>query len=310
MVVENGITSIGESLFENCINLNRIFLSDSITSVGEYSCAGCGSLSSIYYKGNSNQWNSIAVADYNNVFRNVSVECNSDYDIIVSTQPYDNVTITEYESVYCPLDATGRNLTYHWQKLASGGCDWEYIDVYTSGIEVSGSLVNNGNQYRCEITNEYGLTLITEPLFSVTVVPVDKFTVSYDANKGEGAPEAQTKIDGLDLTLSSDAPTRDGYTFLGWATSEDASEAEYQAGGSYIKDESVTLYAVWKKNVTFAAPTGLSNSYSASSANRSLNGQQSPVLSHIMFTAPHPPASLIPRLEAVPRPAIPTAAQQ
>ena len=91
------------------------------------------------------------------------------------------------------------------------------------------------------------------------------YTISYNANGGSDVPASQNKNHGQALTLSSTTPVRSGYTFLGWATSEDASEAEYQPGESYTRDESVTLYAVWKKNVTLSAPTGLTNSYSASS---------------------------------------------
>ena len=74
------------------------------------------------------------------------------------------------------------------------------------------------------------------------------YTVTYDANGGSGAPEAQTKEPGVTLTLSSTKPTRTGYTFQGWATSASATTAAYKAGGSYTADASVTLYAVWKAN--------------------------------------------------------------
>ncbi len=73
-------------------------------------------------------------------------------------------------------------------------------------------------------------------------------SVTYDSNGGSGAPSSQTKINGTDLVLSSIKPTREGYTFLGWATSASASTAQYSAGGTYTKDEDVTLYAVWEKN--------------------------------------------------------------
>ncbi|MCR5135471.1 MAG: InlB B-repeat-containing protein [Oscillospiraceae bacterium] len=72
------------------------------------------------------------------------------------------------------------------------------------------------------------------------------YTVSYDANGGNGAPAAQKKIEGEALTLSSTLPRRAGYIFQGWATSSYATTAQYQPGGKYTLDEDVTLYAVWK----------------------------------------------------------------
>lgn len=71
------------------------------------------------------------------------------------------------------------------------------------------------------------------------------YTVSYNANGGSGAPSSQTKTYGVNLTLSSTAPTRAGYAFKGWATSSTGAVA-YQAGGTYTANSAVTLYAVWE----------------------------------------------------------------
>jgi len=74
------------------------------------------------------------------------------------------------------------------------------------------------------------------------------YTVRYDANGGTGAPDAQTKVYGKTLTLSSTVPTRAGYSFLGWSTSSSATSATYSAGGSFTANADTALYAVWKAN--------------------------------------------------------------
>ncbi|GEM_PF-3988486 len=74
------------------------------------------------------------------------------------------------------------------------------------------------------------------------------FTITYNANGGSGEPVSQTKESGKALTLSSTKPTRLGYTFLGWATSASASNAQYNAGSSFTTDANTTLYAVWRKD--------------------------------------------------------------
>lgn len=79
--------------------------------------------------------------------------------------------------------------------------------------------------------------------------PTVTFTITYNANGGTGAPASQTKESGKALTLSSAKPTRQGYTFLGWATSSGASSAQYNAGSSFTTDANTTLYAVWRKDV-------------------------------------------------------------
>lgn len=82
---------------------------------------------------------------------------------------------------------------------------------------------------------------------SYTIPALTKYTISYNANGGSGAPSSQSKYYGKSLTLSGTKPTRTGYTFKGWATSASGS-VTYNAGASYTANASVTLYAVWQAN--------------------------------------------------------------
>lgn len=82
---------------------------------------------------------------------------------------------------------------------------------------------------------------------SYTIPALAKYTVSYNANGGSGAPSSQTKYYGKTLTLSSTKPSRTGYTFKGWATTASGS-VSYNSGASYTANASVTLYAVWQAN--------------------------------------------------------------
>lgn len=71
------------------------------------------------------------------------------------------------------------------------------------------------------------------------------WTVRFDANGGSGAPSAQTKTYGIDLTLSTTKPTRALYNFLGWATTANGAVA-YAPGAKYKANADITLYAVWE----------------------------------------------------------------
>lgn len=73
------------------------------------------------------------------------------------------------------------------------------------------------------------------------------YRITYNANGGTGAPSAQTKVYGENLTLSNTKPTRSGYTFKGWSTSANGN-VEYTAGATYSANRAVTLYAVWEAN--------------------------------------------------------------
>ncbi len=85
----------------------------------------------------------------------------------------------------------------------------------------------------------------------VPVMPT--FTLNYDANGGTGAPSSQTykatseNEKSHTFTISSQQPTRDGYTFLGWSAASDATTPSYQPSGSIEVSGTTTLYAVWER---------------------------------------------------------------
>ena len=80
---------------------------------------------------------------------------------------------------------------------------------------------------------------------SITIPALAKYSITYNANRGEGAPSGTTtKIQGTAITLSSVTPTRTGYTFAGWSTVKNGAVA-YSAGARYSADASATLWAVW-----------------------------------------------------------------
>ena len=87
----------------------------------------------------------------------------------------------------------------------------------------------------------------------------NSYLITYDANGGTGAPNAQTKIHGENLILSSIWPTRVGYEFLGWGDSPNSQYPSTMPGNIYTANASKTFYAVWRANtyvVTYNANGG------------------------------------------------------
>ena len=84
------------------------------------------------------------------------------------------------------------------------------------------------------------------------------YQLNYHANGGSGEPAPVIKTKGTQITLSTQKPTKSGYTFLGWSTSASGS-VNYKAGASYTINNNATLYAVWGKNA--AITTNPSNKY-------------------------------------------------
>ncbi len=102
------------------------------------------------------------------------------------------------------------------------------------------------------------------------------YRINYDANGGENAPAAsvvpyQTKItdDKGNTTytgrvrITTGVPTREGYTFQGWATSRRGAAAYFAGNEVQITGGNVTLYAAWLRTGggggTVAPKTGDTN---------------------------------------------------
>ena len=80
----------------------------------------------------------------------------------------------------------------------------------------------------------------------ITFAVIQPFVVTYDANGGTGAPESQSVMPDENLVITGTVPTRDGYSFMGWALTQDATEAAYQPDGVFKAKANTTLYAVWQ----------------------------------------------------------------
>ena len=65
VVIEAGVTSIGECAFVYCENINSVTIPASVTSIGEYAFGSCNKLSTVNYGGNADKWNAISIADGN-----------------------------------------------------------------------------------------------------------------------------------------------------------------------------------------------------------------------------------------------------
>lgn len=96
-----------------------------------------------------------------------------------------------------------------------------------------------------------------DPAKTIYAVWMPFFELKYDANGGTGAPASQTRtaahptVNQVTFTVRDQIPTKEGYTFKGWADSSTATTAQYQPGGTVdVKhaDSPKTVYAVWQSN--------------------------------------------------------------
>mgnify|MGYP002795932458 CR=1 FL=1 len=127
---------------------------------------------------------------------------------------------------------------------------YEFDDWYTD-VEYNKA---DGTAY------DFENTVVTGDLVLYGKLTAKTYTVTYNSNAGtdtvSNVPTNGTKTHGVAYTLSTDVPTRTGYTFLGWSTSQTGAVV-YQPGEVYSTDADLTLYAVWQKNTyTVTLPSG------------------------------------------------------
>ena len=73
------------------------------------------------------------------------------------------------------------------------------------------------------------------------------YTITFNANGGEGSMEPQRFEVGVDTALNTNAFTRESYKFIGWNTAADGSGATYADEGAILElTGDMTLYAQWQ----------------------------------------------------------------
>lgn len=170
--------------------------------------------------------------------------------------------------------ATPTKYTYHLIHEFNyvGGTRWDIME--TTAAESYQIDVNKGKPTRdrykfdgwadtanATTASYFGGELITltkdNPIKTIYAVWKPIFELRYDANGGTGAPDSQTYTalsatsTQATFTVPNQTPTKEGYTFKGWADSSTATTAQYQPGGTVAvkhADSPKTVYAVWEES--------------------------------------------------------------
>ena len=185
---------------------------------------------------------------YWKAFMTYSTSSDSDsYTVTVSAAgPYASDGWVNYK-FEMDLSATGKSTSSYgpWQSKIDKGGKHDFISSNKAYKFEKGTSAAT-KTIKAAVTNKNTGSVSTATL-TVTVPALTKYTISYNANGGSGAPGSQTKYYGKTLKLSTTKPTRTGYTFKGWSKSSTGSVA-FAAGASYTTNASDTLYAVWEAN--------------------------------------------------------------
>ncbi len=166
------------------------------------------------------------------------------------------------------LPNSGSSISYKVHVDNSGDVDYSIYNILRQSSDNGVNVVVSGYNVQDVIPAKTSVDLVltyttTNPSESVINV-VETFDyrkvyhVTYETGTSVIIP-AQVKYEGVNLTLTSQEPTRSGYTFTKWNTESDGTGTNYNAGSTYVLDEDVTLYAQYvlnNYNITYALNNG------------------------------------------------------
>ncbi len=159
-----------------------------------------------------------------NLTTSQTVTYSLEYAATYNSQQYGSATST----VTATTGGVTKNVSFYLQNAPKGAYSIEVILKDSSNNVVATYVVNAGYQYSSVTYNSNG---------GSNNFPIDNSTYSS----------------GNTVTVLFDyIPSRNGYTFLGWARSSTATSPEFTQNGTKtftIGSSDVTLYAVWRENV-------------------------------------------------------------
>ena len=167
------------------------------------------------------------------------------------THTLTNVTATSGDT---GDDAVSEGSEYTAVFAANSG----YVLPEAITVTIGGETATAGTAYtwnKATGTVTIGAAYVTGAIV-ITVTGEAAYTLTYDANGGTGSMD--NTVSKGSITLTANAYTKSGYTFMGWATSQalaDAGTVAYADGAAYTLSADATLYAVWAENDYSFAPT-------------------------------------------------------
>ncbi len=185
IIIEDGVTNIGESAFQCCENILCITIPDSVTNIGARAFSGCIGLTDVYYTGSEEDWKSISIDTGNECLTNANVTIHFNYiydphihsysqsktvDATCTKQGYTTYVCSECGDTYKDnyTDALGHSYStktmlptctaqgYTTYTCTRSGCGYSYKSNYTSAtghsygnwVETAATCEKDGSRYK------------------------------------------------------------------------------------------------------------------------------------------------------------------
>ena len=227
VVLPEGITSINTCTFKSCSSLSSVTIPRSVNTIAGYAFYLVSDHLTVYYNGTEAEWNQISVDEGNELG-------NADkyYTYTIDYQANGGFGAPDRQKKITGEAVTLSNATpSHENSVGSYTVRLNYDGDGSSSVPLT-STVTTTYSFSSWNTQQDG--------HGTSYAPGSRYTAN--ANLTLYAQwNSSTSI--AEVTLP--APTRTGYSFMGWALDSSASSGVV---GSYTPDGNVTLYAIWKPN--------------------------------------------------------------
>jgi len=197
----NSLKSIAYRLFDGCAALESIVIPASVTTIEQAAFDECTSLKEINYLGTLKQFNNLKIDP---TFNDILFEEIWYLATMITKQPKD-LCIAEGKTATFSVAVSRANCKFKWYCLTPGSEVWEPCSSKSSTsatFSFTAKAKHNGNQYRCEITDEFGSKGFCDSA-TLTIAPKPKITKQ---------PENAEAKNGKSISVSVEA-TGEGLTY-------------------------------------------------------------------------------------------------
>ena len=229
------------------INVNRCTISNNI-----FTCDGNTTTieKDTWYQSSSNQINISYTTTGKAKVTARTVDKSNNYSESTKDFTINKYTITFIKEPADKIGGEASNIIKSCYAISGQSCS-----ITSPTIEKTGYTIIGWNTNKNATTSTWNINTSKSISSSATYYPILKvniYTITYNANGGSGGPSSQSYkyAPNGNIYLSSDKPSKTGYTFMGWSESSSATSASYSSGqwwGTHNANN-YTLYAVWEKN--------------------------------------------------------------